>query len=62
MAYVLSRFPFAKAHEKAQSTILNNNLENTFLDAKLTGLRLLDIPRTPCLCELESNWDSDEKT
>ena len=62
MADVLSRFPFAKAHEKKQSTIVHNNLDNTSLDAKLTGPRLLDIPRKPCLCELESDWDSDEET
>ena len=62
MADVLSRLPFAKAHEQEQSTILNNSLDNTSLDAKLTGPRLLDIPRTPCLCELKSNGDSDEET
>ena len=62
MAYVLSSLPFAKAHEKEQSTILKNNLDNTSLDAKLTDPRLLDIPRTLCLCELESNLDSDKET
>ena len=62
MAHVLTRLPFAKAHEKEPSILLNNNLHNTSFDAKLTGPRLLDIPRTQCWCELESNWDSDEET
>ena len=54
---VLSRLPFAKAPEKKSFTILNNNHDNISFDAKLTGLRLLDILWTPCLCELESNSD-----
>ena len=37
------------------------NLDNTSFDAKLTGPRFLDIPRKPCLCEVESNGDSKEE-